>query len=127
LNPRKRQKHPTTQGLGRAFRRVVTHLEMDFRRNTRMATGWIVIGWIFLHVLSFAWACGTRVAAGSRLETLAQLGFFVALAAIGASAFLGRLVDASWIWSAVTFMAMVITAIVDFRHVGEPVHASVHS
>jgi hypothetical protein len=92
-----------------------------------MATGWIVIAWISLHVFSLAWACGTRVAAGSRLETLAHLGFFVALAAIGASAFLGQLVDVGWIWSALTFMAMVITAVVDFRHVGEPVHAGVHS
>jgi hypothetical protein len=101
----------------------VAHLEMEFRRNSRMATGWFVFGWIALHVLSFAWACGTRIAAGSRVETLAHIGFYVALASIGAATFIGQKVEVGWLWSAMTFMAMVITAVIDFRHVGESAHA----
>jgi len=100
---------------------------MEFRRNTRMATGsvWLIVGWIALHFFALAWACGTRVAAGSRVEGLAHLGFYVALAVIGAAMLVGRQVDIGWIWSAMTFMAMVITAVIDFRHVGEPARVGV--
>jgi hypothetical protein len=95
---------------------------MEFRRNTRMVTGsvWFIVGWIALHIMALAWACGTRVAAGSCVERLAQLGFYIALAMIGAAMLIGKQVDVGWIWSAMTFMAMVITAVVDFRHVGDP-------
>jgi hypothetical protein len=54
------------------------------------------------------------------VEGLAHLGFYVALALVGAAMLLGRQVEVGWIWSALTFMAMVITAVVDFRDVGEP-------
>lgn len=86
---------------------------------------WLIAGWISLHLAAFLWACGTRVVAGSRLEGLAHLGFYFALAAVGAAAFFGEQVDVGWVWSAMTFMAMVITAVVDFRHVGEAARASV--
>jgi hypothetical protein len=93
-----------------------------------MANGsaWFVVGWISLHIMALAWAYGTRVAAGSRVENLAQLGFYIALATVGAAMWIGQRVDAGWTWSAMTFMAMVITAIVDFRRVGEPAHAGAH-
>jgi hypothetical protein len=87
---------------------------------------WFVAGWISLHVTALAWAGVTRVAAGSRLETLAELGFYVALAAIGLATWLGPRVEAGWTWSAMTFMAMVITAVVDFRRTAEPAHIGVH-
>ncbi len=91
-----------------------------------IASAWLLIGWIALHVLAFAWACGTRVAAGSCVEGLAHVGFYVALGLVGIAMLVGRQVEIGWIWSALTFMAMVITAIVDFRHVGEPAAVGIH-
>jgi hypothetical protein len=94
-----------------------------------MANGsaWFVIGWIALHLMALAWACGTRVAAGSCVEGLAHFGFYVALAIIGAAMLVGRQADIGWIWSAMTFMAMVITAVIDFRHVHhEPARVAAH-
>ncbi len=93
-----------------------------------MAVGldWFIVGWTSLHLMAFACACGTRVAAGSRIEGVAHLSFYIALAAVGMALLVGRQIDMGWIWSAITFMAMVITAVVDFRHVGEPAHARVH-
>lgn len=86
---------------------------------------WLLVGWIALHIVAFAWACGTRVAAGSSVEGLAQVGFYVALALVGVAMLSGRQVDVGWIWSALTFMAMVITVVVDFQHGGEPATVSV--
>lgn len=90
-----------------------------------MATGsaWLIVGWIALHIMALAWACGTRVAAGSRVEGLAQFGFYVALAMVGVAMLIGKQAEVGWIWSAMTFMAMVITAVIDFRHAGEPARA----
>lgn len=90
-----------------------------------IGSDWIVVGWIALHTLALACAGGTRVAAGSRLEWLAQLGFYVALSAVGIATWVGPRVEAGWTWSAMTFMAMVITAVVDFRRDAEPAHAAV--
>lgn len=92
-----------------------------------MATdsAWLVVAWISLHAMAFAWACGTRVAAGSCVEWLAHLGFYVALTAVGGAACIGRLVDISWVWSGLTLMAMVITAVVDFGRGGDPVTVEV--
>ena len=44
---------------------------------------WIVFAWIALHLAALAAAYGTRVAAGSRLENLAQFVCFGAMAIIG--------------------------------------------
>ena len=44
---------------------------------------WIVFAWIALHLAALAAAYGTRVAAGSRLENLAQAVCFMAMAIIG--------------------------------------------
>jgi hypothetical protein len=59
------------------------------------------------------------------VETFAQLGFYIALAAIGIATWVGPRVEAGWTWSAMTFMAMVITAVFDFRPAVEAAHASV--
>ena len=72
---------------------------------------WIVVGWIVLHLVALASACGTRIAAGSCVENLAQLGFFAAMAVIGAAIWIGQQVDVGWTWSAITLMAMVLTAV----------------
>ncbi len=90
-----------------------------------LESAWFVVGWVTLHVVALAWACGTRVAAGSCVENLAHFGFYFALAAIGAATWVGQQVDVGWIWSAMTLMAMVITAVVDFRRVGEPARVGV--
>jgi hypothetical protein len=98
---------------------------MDFRRNERMEPGsvWLVAGWIALHAAALAAACGTRIAAGSRLESIVQLGFFAAMTFVGAAAWICQQADVAWCWSAITLVAMVLTAVVDFRRISEPAHA----
>jgi hypothetical protein len=54
------------------------------------------------------------------MEGLAQVGFYVALTLVGGAMMMGRQVDVGWIWSALTFMAMVITVVIDFQHGAEP-------
>jgi hypothetical protein len=84
---------------------------------------WIVVGWIALHLAALAAACGTRVAEGSCVENVVQLGFFAAMAAVGAAAWICQQMDAAWCWSAITLVAMVLTAVIDLRRVSEPLHA----
>jgi hypothetical protein len=81
---------------------------------------WIVIGWIALHVAALALAWGTRIASGSRVETFAQLSFFAAMATIGAATWICQRMDVAWCWSAITLVAMVLTAVIDFRRMSEP-------
>jgi hypothetical protein len=95
-----------------------------FPQEDRMTPGWIVAGWIALHVVALASAICTRIASNSCVEHLAQLGFFAAMAAIGLVTWFGQQANIDWTWSAMTLMAMVLTAVIDFRHV-EPVHAAV--
>jgi hypothetical protein len=83
---------------------------------------WIVVGWISLHAAALASACGTRVAAGSCLEHVAQLCFFAAMAAVGAAAWICQQMDTAWCWSAITLVAMVLTAVIDLRRMSEPAH-----
>ena len=92
-------------------------LETDFP-ETRMDVGyaWIVCAWIALHLAALAAAYGTRVAAGSRLENLAQFVCFGAMILVGGAIWLCQEAQAgSWGLSAATLMAMVLTAVVDFR------------
>lgn len=84
---------------------------------------WLVIGWITLHVAALVSACGTRLAAGSCIENLVQACFFAAMAMIGAAAWICQQLEAAWCWSAITLVAMVLTAVIDFRRVSEPAHA----
>ncbi len=89
-----------------------------------MTPGWIVAGWIALHVVALASAICTRIASNSCVEHLSQLGFFAAMGTIGAVTWFGQQVNVDWTWSAITLMAMVLTAVIDFRVI-EPVHARV--
>lgn len=86
----------------------------------------LVIGWIVLHVAALASACITRIAVGSCVETLAQICFYAAMAAIGVAMWISQQLEVGWTWSAITFMAMVLTAVIDFRRVNEPARASLH-
>ena len=84
-----------------------------------------VIAWLVLHVGALAFAWGTRVVAGSRLEVAMQSGFFAIMAAVGASAWVCREIDIEiWPASGVTLMAMVVMAVIDLRRLGESVAAA---
>jgi hypothetical protein len=75
-----------------------------------------IIGWASLHVGALAAAWGTRIAAGSRFEVPAQLACFFAMAAVGGAAWICRVLDLGlWIVSGITLVAMVLTAVIDFR------------
>ena len=84
---------------------------------------WIVFAWISLHLAALATAYGTRLAVGSRLEILAQFVCFAAMAMVGVTVYVSQQAQANcWGWSAATLMAMVLTAIVDFRKVHDAAH-----
>lgn len=84
---------------------------------------WIA-AWVSLHIVAVAVAYGTRVAAGSRLEGLAQVVFYAAMLMMGLAIWICQQTQAgAWGLSAVTLIAMVLTAVVDFRRLGE--HRSV--
>ncbi len=84
---------------------------------------WIIV-WIVLHIAALATAYGTRIAAGSSLESLIQIAFYAALLMIGAAIWACEQAHAgAWGLSAITLIAMVLTAVVDFRKLGE--HRSV--
>jgi len=86
-------------------------------------TTWIVV-WIALHIVALAVAYGTRVAAGSCVEILSQFAFFAAMLMMAFAIWACQQVHAgAWGLSAVTLIAMVLTAVVDFRKLGE--HRSV--
>jgi hypothetical protein len=86
---------------------------------------WLIAGWFTLHLGALAWAWATRLVHSSRLEMPMQIGFFVAMTAVGGVAWISRHLDlAIWMVSAVTLMAMVLTAVVDLRRLGEPIQAA---
>lgn len=89
---------------------------------------WIVFAWVTLHLAALATAYGTRLAVGSRLEIFAQFVCFAAMALVGITVYVSQQAQANcWGWSAATLMAMVLTAIVDFRKLHEPAHPTGHS
>jgi hypothetical protein len=84
---------------------------------------WIVCAWIALHLAALAAAYGTRVAAGSRHENLAQFVCFAAMAIIGLAVWISQQTQAgAWGLSAATLMGMVLTAVVDFRKLHDSHH-----
>ena len=84
---------------------------------------WIA-AWVALHIVALAVAYGTRVAAGSCLESVAQVAFFATLLMMGLAIWICQQAQAgAWGLSAVTLIAMILTAVVDFRKLGE--HRSV--
>jgi hypothetical protein len=102
---------------------------MDFRKEPLLdsASAWIVVGWLFLHASALAAAWGSRVAAGSRLEPVVQLACFLAMAAVGTAAWIGSQHENNLsILSGITLVAMVVTAVVDFRRTHE-IHPVLHS
>jgi hypothetical protein len=101
---------------------------MDFRRIPALDPLYVcaVVGWSALHVGALGIAWGTRVAAGSRLEVPLQWMCFLTMAAIGAAAWICRQLEMGlWIPSGVTLVAMVLTAVLDFRRTHE-IHATLH-
>ena len=94
-------------------------------KKTRMEaeTSWIVV-WIALHVAALVIAYSTRVAAGSCVEGLTQCVFYAAMVLISIAIWTCQQTSAgAWGLSAVTLIAMVLTAVVDFQKLGE--HRSV--
>jgi hypothetical protein len=84
---------------------------------------WIIL-WVALHIAALATAYGTRVAAGSCLEILSQFVFFAAMLIVGFAIWACQQVHpGAWGLSAITLIGMVLTAVVDFRKLGE--HRSV--
>jgi hypothetical protein len=72
--------------------------------------------WSVLHIGALGIAWGTRVATGSRWEVPLQLTCFLTMGAIGAAAWICRQLEVGlWIPSGVTLVAMVLTAVLDFR------------
>jgi hypothetical protein len=95
--------------------------------GTRMEAGyaWIVCAWIALHLTALAAAYGTRIAAGSRLENVAQFVCLAAMLLVGVAIWISQQAQAgSWGLSAVTLMAMVLTAVVDFRKLHDAPHSA---
>jgi hypothetical protein len=85
---------------------------------------WIVFAWIAFHLAALAVAFGTRVAAGSRLENVCQLFCFAAMVLVGIAIWFCQQAQAgSWGLSAATLIGMVLTAVVDFRKLGEHSHS----
>jgi hypothetical protein len=91
---------------------------MDFRSQTSMEpiSSAATLGWIVLHAGALVAAWGTRVAAGPRIELAVQICFLAAMAAIGGTAWICHQSQLGlWIPSAVTLVAMVLTAVADCR------------
>jgi hypothetical protein len=77
---------------------------------------------ILFHVVSLFVAWGTRLADGSRIEGVCQLGFFATMFGIAMSAcFCGHIELGFSVPSGVTLVAMVLMAVADFRPTQEPV------
>lgn len=86
---------------------------------------WIVCAWIALHLIALVAAYGTRIAAGSRHEVWAQLVCFAAMVMIAGAIWVCQQAQSgSWGLSAATLMAMVLTAVVDFRKLHETPHVT---
>jgi hypothetical protein len=95
---------------------------MDFRKEPTLdpASACVAIGWLSLHFASLAAAWGTRIAAGSRLELPLQFACFVAIAAVGTTAWLSReYASGLSILSGFVLVATVLTAVIDFRRTHE--------
>ena len=82
---------------------------------------------ILLHVSALVIAWCTRLVTGTRWEGLSQLGFFLAMFGIGASACFCCQIEFSFsVPSGVILVAMVLTAVADFRPTQEPAGRLIH-
>jgi hypothetical protein len=100
---------------------------MDFRSQKSMdpISSGAAFGWITLHGVALAAAWGTRVATSPRIELAIQACFLAAMAAVGGTAWVCHQLELGlWIPSAVTLVAMVLTAVTDFRQTHESVPVS---
>jgi hypothetical protein len=89
-----------------------------------IANSWIAV-WVALHVAALVTAYGPSVAAGSSLESITQLAFYGAMMLMGAAIWACQQTHVgTWGLSAVTLIAMVLTAVVDFRKMGDTRHVS---
>lgn len=87
----------------------------------------LIVGWLILHIGALIAAWGTRVAAGSRAEGLAQLACFTAMAAVGSVAwFVHSFESGLSVLSGVVLVVMVLTAVVDLSR-PQDVHSVLHS
>jgi hypothetical protein len=78
-------------------------------------------GLIVVHALALAIAWGTRLANGSRLESLLQFGFLLAMLGVAACGLLCCQIELGFsIPSGVTLIVMVLAAVADFRPTQEP-------
>lgn len=83
-------------------------------------SAWHIAGFLVLHFGAISCALGTRVAAGSRYEAIFQFLFLPSLAAIGlATWYCHSEVLGIGIPSGITFMAMILVAVIDFRRTHE--------
>ncbi len=81
-------------------------------------------GFVALHLGAIACALGTRIAADSKFEALFQFLFLPALAAIGVATWFGHSEELGiGIPSGITFMAMILVAVIDCRRTHEPAAA----
>jgi hypothetical protein len=77
-------------------------------------------GWITLHSLALVAAWGTRVATSRRTELAVQCCFLAAMLAVGSTAWVCHQRGLGlWVPSAVTLVAMVLTAVTDLPEPGE--------
>lgn len=92
---------------------------------------WQIAGFLALHFSAISCALGTRVAAGTRYEALFQFLFLPSLAAIGLATWYCHSESLGiGIPSGITFIAMVLLAVTDFRRSHEPAtahHFGMHS
>lgn len=80
----------------------------------------IVGGWIAFHGAAILLAWATRFCGGSKFESLMQLAFFAAMIAVASAIWISRQQsDNAWMASAITLVAMVVTAVVDFQRLGD--------
>jgi hypothetical protein len=78
-------------------------------------------GLVFLHAAALAVAWATRLANGSRLESVLQGGFLLAMFGVAASALFCCQIELGFsIPSGVTLVVMVLAAVADFRPTQEP-------
>ena len=85
----------------------------------------VVVSVIAIHLGAIACAWGTRLSAGSRAESAVHVLFFTALAVVGLTACICQHLDHGlWVPSGITLVAMVLTAVGDFRRTYEPLQAA---
>jgi hypothetical protein len=82
-----------------------------------------LVGFVGLHIAAIVCACGTRIASGSRVESLFQSLFYITMTAVGlAMIYCHQRELGLGIPSGATLVAMVLLAVIDCRRTQEPVH-----